>query len=80
MKKYTNAELLRLYYDVFKDPPGYWRDAEEKKSIANEMRRIIEAKTIKEAMAVIEWWGCWNDDRELRRDVKKVRLIAGAGI
>ncbi len=71
-KPWTDKEALKVYDLATGDKamkPEF--DADDRKDIAEEMRKIAKAKTIKDAVAVIEWW-C-NSDEDNLATVKAVR-------
>jgi hypothetical protein len=70
--KWTDREALQVYKRATGDNPwGSDRDADDRKTIAEEMRKVAAAKTIKEAVGVIIWWG--HGEEETRSIVRLVR-------
>jgi O-glycosyl hydrolase len=71
-KPWTNRQAWKVYNLATGDSALKKEfDAEDRKNIADEMRQIATAKTIKEAVAVIDWW--LNSDEENLATVKAVR-------
>lgn len=69
---WSDKEALEVYKMVTGDDP--WdaeRREDTRREIADEMRKIALAKTIKEAISVIEWWS--QEKEDLEPIVKKVR-------
>ena len=69
---WPDQDALQAYKQATGDNP--WariRDAGERKDIVEEMRKVADAKTIKEAVGLIEWW--FNGEEETLDTVKKVR-------
>jgi hypothetical protein len=64
---WTDKEALQVYKRATGDNPwDSYRDA-----VAEEMRKVAAAKTIKEAVGVIIWWG--HGEEETRSIVRLVR-------
>jgi hypothetical protein len=72
MKEWTNRQAWKVYKLATGDNALKKEfNAEDRQSIADEMRKVATAKTVKEAIAVIEWWH--NSDEENLATVKAVR-------
>jgi len=75
--KWTDRKALQVYKRVTGDNP--WdsdRDATDRKAIAEEMRDVAAAKTIKDAVEVIWWWGSGEEEttvRQIRKAYKEWR-------
>ncbi len=55
----TDAEAKELYRAVF--PDWYGDDTGWAEEVYDEMRRVVNAPTLKKAADVIEWWGDWYE-------------------
>jgi hypothetical protein len=75
----TDKQALKIYFKVFPEAAPV-EECGGPSGIADEMRRVAEARTLADARKVIEWWGCWdgerNPERALTRDVKAIRSMA----
>lgn len=76
---WTDEGALQVYKRATGDNP--WdssRDAADRKTIAEEMRKVAAAKTIKEAVEVIGWWGSGEEEttvRFVRREYEEWRKL-----
>lgn len=71
---WSNKRAIEIYSRVFSGDATDESDCRAG-TIADEMRAVKAASTVEDAMAVIEWWGCWDiePDGALRRDVNRIR-------
>lgn len=77
----TKKEAIKLYCDTcesfgLKRNSEYFVDDED--GIADQMRKIVEAKSHRSASMVIEWWGCWEPKYTSTRWARRARQIAAA--
>ena len=70
--EWPDKDVLNAYKLATGDNPwSKLRDAGERRGIADEMRKVVAAKNIKEAVALIEWW-C-NGEEETLDTARKIR-------
>ena len=77
---WTDEEALQVYKRVTGDNPwnSCWNAADRRKNIAEEMRKVAAAKTIKEAVEVIGWWESCEEEttvRQIRKAYKEWRKL-----
>jgi len=66
--KHTKKDMLALYSDSFgAPPPGQEQD------VIDEMRAVLNAPTAAEAVDIIEYWGCWDENHTVLDAVRKLR-------
>jgi hypothetical protein len=74
----TRKEAIELYVKT-SESFGLSKDeyfVDEPDDIADEMLRIVGAKSDRAASMVIEWWGCWEPKYTSTRWARRARQIA----
>lgn len=81
----NKKQAIKLYCDTMESfgyvrhkPGGPYPDTYEidnPDDIADEMMRVVDAKSDRAAAKVIDWWGCWDGKWTSTRMARRIRQI-----
>jgi hypothetical protein len=71
---HSDEQLVRVYDSMARRHAG-----DRLEDITREMRSLLAASTDAEAGALLDWWGCWEEDGEAERWAAGYRARFGVG-
>lgn len=71
----TKKQALKLYCEAMDSFGGDAYQVDDPDAIADEMRRVVDAKSDRAAAKVVDWWGCWDRRLSSTRMARRIRQI-----